>query len=343
MTIREIATQLNVSPASVSIVLNSKPGVGTELRKRITDALIKNGYSIKENKTAAPSENPVPEKAKTILFLYYIEERYLLLKNNDVLSIYLNEIQGICNQHNCNLLVRNVTDESFCKELMNTDGIDGIILLGIEMLEQSALDRSISNKPLVILDGHFPFSSVDSVNIDNQVGLYNVVKYLYQNGHRKIGHIKSKTGYGCLPDRWRSFYQALHHFGLACAPEHVLEVSMPPSKLQEDVIQYLKNTKDLPTAFFADNDFIATSAMIGIQQAGYTIPDDFSIIGFDNVDISTLFKPNLTTVTMDFRGMAQAAVLRLLRLIQEPDATIIKSTITPSFIERESVKDLGNC
>ena len=85
MTIREIAAELNISPTAVSYVLNNKPGVRKELREKITKILIQNGYSIKED--AAQDLKKVPDlpKQQTILFLYYISERYLFLRNNNCL------------------------------------------------------------------------------------------------------------------------------------------------------------------------------------------------------------------------------------------------------------------
>ena len=81
--------------------------------------------------------------------------------------------------------------------------------------------------------------------------------------------------------------------------------------------------------------------MAGMQQAGYVIPDDFSIIGFDNADIATLLKPNLSTISLDFRGMAAEALQRLFQLMEQTDPPIVKSTISPIFIERDSVKNLN--
>lgn len=340
MTIREIAAELNISPTAVSYVLNNKPGVRKELREKITKILIQNGYSIKED--AAQDLKKVSDlpKQQTILFLYYISERYLFLRNNNVLTLYLNAIEEICNRQSCNVITKSVTGDSLGDTLTNTDGIDGVILLGIELYERVIFNRFMCRKPFVLLDGYFPESPIDSVNVDNYIGLYQAVDYLYKKGHRRIGHIKSNMPYGCLPDRWRCFYEILDYFGMPFSKNYLAEVRMQSEFLQEDLQKYLRENKDLPTVFFADNDYMAISAMAEMQQAGYSIPDDFSIIGFDNADISTLLKPNLTTISLDFRGMAAEAVQRLFRLMEQPDLPIVKSTISPVFVERESVKDL---
>ena len=341
MTIKEIAAKLNISPSAVSYVLNNKPGVGKELRQKITKLLIENGYSIKMEANIPQEKKQYTSPKRTILFLYYISERYLFLRNNSVLTLYLNALEKICNKKNCNIITRSVNHDSLYDALSDTDNIDGIILLGIEFYERVILDRSCCDKPFVLLDGYFPESPIDSINVDNYIGLYQAIDYLYQNGHRKIGHIKSAIPYGCLPDRWRCFYEILDYFGLSFSQNHLVDVRMQAELLQDDIQKYLQENNDYPTAFFADNEYMAVSALAGIQQAGYSVPDDFSIIGFDNIDIATLLKPNLTTISFDFHGMAQEAVLRLLQLMDNPDLPIIKSTISPAFIERDSVKNLN--
>ena len=341
MTIREIAAQLNISPTAVSYVLNNKPGVRKELRETVTRILIENGYSIKEESSAEPKINPDSSKQKTILFLYYISERYLFLRNNNVLTLYLNAIEDVCNRQGCSVIIKSATREVLGDTLTNTEGIDGVILLGIEFYEKVIFNRSMCPKPFVLLDGYFPESLIDCVNIDNYIGLYQAIDYLYRKGHRKIGHIKSAMPYGCLPDRWHCFYEILNQFGIPFSKKHLAEVRLQSEFLQEDLLRYLREHKDLPTVFFADNDYIAISAMAGMQQAGYVIPDDFSIIGFDNADIATLLKPNLSTISLDFRGMAAEALQRLFQLMEQTDPPIVKSTISPILIERDSVKNLN--
>ena len=104
MTIKEIAAKLSISPSAVSYVLNNKPGVGKELRQKITKLLIENGYSIKTEANIPQEKKQYTSPKRTILFLYYISERYLFLRNNSVLTLYLNAIEKICNkkklQHN---------------------------------------------------------------------------------------------------------------------------------------------------------------------------------------------------------------------------------------------------
>lgn len=343
MTIREIAAELGISPTSVSYVLNNKPGVRKELRDTITKRLLENGYTIREDEFSESKllkQTPCRMTRQTILFIYYISERYLFLRNNNVLTLYLNAIQEICDEQNCEVIIKSVNNDTLYETLSDLDHVDGVILLGIELYERLFFDRSICSKPLVLLDGYFPESPVDSINIDNYIGLYQAIKHLYEKGHRKIGHIKSCISYGCLPDRWQCFYNILEQFGLSFSSNYLIEVRMQADLLQEDVLHYLNHQTDVPTVFFADNDYMAVSAMAGFLQAGYSVPDDFSIIGFDNADISTLLKPNLTTIAFDFKGMAREALQRLFCLMENPKLPVVKSTIAPVFIERDSVKHI---
>ena len=81
------------------------------------------------------------------------------------------------------------------------------------------------------------------------------------------------------------------------------------------------NAEDLPTVFFADNDFLAVSSIQAITRLGYSVPDDISIVGFDDLDICTLLKPHLTTSKVDFGAMARAAIRHLMNLIEGSGAS----------------------
>ena len=329
MTIRQIADMLNVSPSTVSVVLNNRPGVRSELRERIKDVLIENGYTIKEPKTTAG----------TILFVYYKSTNYLAARKDDTLTVTLNAIEQVCREERYTFSLTNATyqniDELFSKN--NLAGIDGIILLGTEYYHEPRESFYKIPVPLVVLDGFFPEYPINTVNIDNSYGMHQVISYLLENGHRDIGYLKSAVEFGCLRDRKDCIRTSMERLGLQLNPDYLIEVSQESEKIQAEMTHFLEYTDTLPTAFIADNDIIGVSAIQALQRKGLRIPEDISIVGFDDSNICTIFSPQLTTVKSDFKRMAELATRRLIQMISLEEPGIIKSTVGTTFIPRQTV------
>ena len=109
----------------------------------------------------------------------------------------------------------------------------------------------------------------------------------------------------------------------------------------QDMLQYLKKNPKLPTAFFADNDMIALGAMKALQERGYRIPEDVSIVGFDDLSFSAISSPALTTLRVPNKEMGKIAVRRLVELVEGIGTdTVTKTQVCPSIIYRDTVKKM---
>ena len=337
MTIREIASALGVSPSSISNVLNNKPGVGDELRKKIQSALKENGYTIRTS-----VEKHGGSLSYTLLFLYYQSTNYLSYRNNDILLLSLHEIEKYCQKLKHRCIFKQANHQTLPDMLSpeNLTGIDGVLLLGTEYYHKAHPAFFTCNRPIVVMDGLFPEEKICTVNLDNETGIFGLIEHLHKKGHSQIGYIKSRIEFGCLRDRTACFYSALNHFSMCLDPANIIEVSADSATIQKEMELYLNQAIQLPTVFFADNDFIAVSCYQIIQQLGYDIPRDISIVGFDDSDICTLLKPHLTSVHADFKGMAKVTVNQLMNMIEDPSLPVTKLTVASTFIERDSVFDL---
>lgn len=332
MTIRQIAEMMKVSPSTISVVLNNKPGVRQELREQIKNVLIENGYSIKES----------PNSLGKILFVYYKSTNYLAARKDDTLMNTLNAIEDVCQKERYAFSLANATyqniDSVFSKK--NLTGVDGIILLGTEYYHEPKECFYKLPVPLVILDGFFPEYPINTVNIDNSYGVHQVLTHLLNKGHREIGYLKSAVEFGCLRDRKNCIHSSIERLGLHLNPDYIIEVSQETEKIQQEVTCFLNNKEKLPTAFIADNDIIGVSAIQAMQRKGLRIPEDISVAGFDDSSICTIFSPNLTTVKSDFGRMAEIATQRLIQMINTGDSGIVKSTVGTSFIPRQTVAEI---
>lgn len=329
MTIRQIAESLGVAPSTVSVVLNNKPGVRSELRQKIRDTLTENGYSIKDNKASQGR----------ILFVYYKSTDYLAARGDDTMSSILAGIEAVCLDKRFTFSVANATPRTLDDILLAAapETYSGVILLGTEYYQPPRDAFFALSVPLVVLDGFFPEYPLNTINIDNSYGVHQAVKCLLDNGHPKIGYLKSSIEFGCLRDRKNCVRSSMNELGLTLEPQYVIEVSQESEVIQKEVEYFLKTSETIPTAFIADNDIIAVSAIQAFQRAGLRVPDDISIIGFDDSKVCTILTPYLTTVRANFVGMARLATERLIQMIGEGAGDIIKSTVGTELIQRQSV------
>lgn len=330
MTIRQIAESLGVAPSTVSVVLNNRPGVRSELRQKIRGALVENGYSIKEPKATQGN----------ILFIYYKSTDYLAARKDDTMTSILGGIEEICGEKHYTFSIANATPDTIDEILMSAspEEYSGIILLGTEYYQTPSDSFFRVSVPLVVLDGFLPEYPLNTVNIDNSYGVHQAVKCLLESGHPKIGYLKSSIEFGCLRDRKNCVYSSLEQLGLTLEPQYVINVSQESEVIQREVEYFLKTSATIPTAFIADNDIIAVSAIQAFQRAGLRVPSDISIIGFDDSNVCTILTPYLTTVKANFNGMAKTATARLIQMINNADENdIIKSTVGTILVERQSV------
>ncbi|MDO5548259.1 MAG: LacI family DNA-binding transcriptional regulator [Eubacteriales bacterium] len=332
MTVRQIAEHFGVAPSTVSVVLNNRPGVRKELRSQIEDVLIKNGYTIKNNSSSTPA------KSGNILFIYYKSTDYLAARKDNTMASILSGIEEICHQNNFTFTLTNATPDTLDDILLSVspENHSGIILLGTEYYQNPSSSFFQTPVPLVVLDGFFPEYPLNTVNMDNSYGVHQAISHLIENGHTEIGYLKSSIEFGCLRDRAACIYSSLTQLGLS-HPGCVIEVSQEPMVIQQEVAQYLDSLPSIPSAFVADNDIIAVSAIQVFQKKGFRVPEDISIIGFDDSNICTIVTPYLTTVKANLTEMARLATSRLIAMIQKPSPGFIRSTVGTALVQRESV------
>ena len=213
----------------------------------------------------------------------------------------------------------------------------GIILLATEM-EWKDIQRfqEISNR-MVVVDAWFPEGQFDTVLMNNTDSFYSMVVYLYQNGHRQIGLIDSSFEIQNFRFRKRGFLNAMQELKLPCNSENFLKVHPTMSGAYEDMKIYLSHHPKLPTAFCVINDIIAFGVMKALKEFGYKIPEDVSLIGFDNMPFCEIMSPQLTTIDILKREMGEMAVRLILAKIQKTYNYPLKIQLSTSLRERESV------
>ena len=331
MTIRQIAEQLGVAPSTVSVVLNDRPGIRPEMREKIRKVLQENGYRIRTKE---------PETNGNILLIYFKSTDYLSGRKDGTLSSILSGLKETTEKHQYTFSITNADAGTIDSIIRDESGKSiGIILLCTEYYENPTPAMTEAAIPLIMLDGYFPEYPLNTVNMDNSYGISQLVDHLVSHGHKKIGYLKSRMEFGCLRDRTNRIYDSLRHHGIE-APFCIINVSQEPASIQQEIRAYLDAGPDLPSAFIADNDAIAVSAMQVFQNAGYKVPENISITGFDDSEIGKIITPNLTTVQADLTEMARQAVLRIITMHEEGSKTFTRINIGTCMIERDSVSQI---
>ncbi len=167
------------------------------------------------------------------------------------------------------------------------------------------------------------------------------MEYLIRKGHRQIGYLRGSFRIKAFSYRSIGYRRAMSRHGLPVQPDDIITLGTTTESAYRDMITRLEENGRLPTAFFADNDVIALGAMRALQEKGYRVPQDVSIIGFDNIPFGEISSPRLTTIHVFKQEMGEIAVRRLTDHINLGSTVKTKIQVCTEFVERESVRDLN--
>ena len=337
MNFRGIADKLGVSIATVSRVYNGKPGVNKEIREKVEAELANNGYG--------PGEKTDPDSAEKnglamIVFVVYEGENYNVERSADYFAGILLGAEKTAKKLGYLLSVARVKQdnfESFITESREVKLSKGVLLFATELTDDRLDILDKCPVPIMVIDNEMKLKSYNSICVDNYYGTYKALEYLKKLGHRKIGFFAPTCPIGGMPLREKYFYEIMPELGLETDKRFIAKADHVLLEGVRQVNEYLDNAKELPTAFFAANDSIGVSAIMALKQHGYSVPEDISIIGFDDVNIGNASDPQLTTMRIDLAAMGEIGIRRLAELINGAD-NVQHIYIETSLVIKESTK-----
>jgi len=332
--ISDIAGPSGVSVSTVSLVLNDKPGVSAETRARVLQVAAELGYPLKPMAGLAKGNH-----LTTVGMVVKIDPD-ILPQANPFYSKVIMGIEDACRRKGINLLFASLpVDEDNrpveVPALLYNEIANGLLLVGTFVDETITSVSSRRPPPIVLVDGYSEAESYDMVISDNFQAAYQAVEYLINKGHRHIGLLGSNDC--CFPslmDRRNGYLRALkeNHIG----DEYISDFNINKSKGYEETIKLLAEHPHL-TALFCINDDVAGTAIRAVQSLGKGVPEDISIIGYDDTYIAANTRPALTTMHVDTVAMGRAAVHLLSLRFENPESARMTLTIHPTLVERESV------
>ena len=331
MTLRELSKVSGISASTISLVLNNKAGISDKTREEVLNLVSKHKYKL-------PKKNSNTHiKERNILFLKYIEHGKIVEENAGFISSIIDTIEIECRKKFFGLSIvvceHNLQDTL---HRLNYSLYDGIIVLGTEFDKGDYSVLDAIPIPYIVIDNPMPNFDCTCISINNKLIAYKAVEYLYQRGHGKIGYLCSNKQIQNFKERAIGFKDACDEFGL----EDIHKISLGPtlSESYQSMKKYIDDGNKIPECAFADNDTIAIGAMKALHEYGYKIPEDISIIGFDNIPFAEVSSPSLTTMEVPKKLIGKMALEFMCKRIDEKTSDNIKITVGAKIIVRGSTK-----
>lgn len=329
LSLKEIAQILNVSPSTVSLVLHDKPGVSDITRERVVQLLKTHGYV---------DDKKMSDDNKVIRLFKYSTKSYFAEKNGGLSDVLIDSIGLEARNLGFSIVITVCHEGEFIKylDMIESEQQDGMILLGTDLplvYRDYFQNRLV---PMVIVDSHMPLCNIDSVMIDNYGCIYQALDYLYHKGHRNIGYVHSCLETANFWERHKAFYSIMNEMGLTVSSDNIYTVIPSMNGSYKNFSMYIRNGRPFPSALLSDNDTIAIGCIKALRNSGYRIPEDISVIGFDNNPFGQMSDPSLTTIGIPADFMGKTAVRMLNRRINTPDSPVCSIIISGDLIVRGS-------
>ena len=327
VNIKKLSELSGYSPATISNALHNRRGVSQETAAKVWKLAQEAGYKVKSSVTS-------------IKLVTYSDSGEVYSDSPFFTAL----MEGVENEaRRCgydttiyNLYRRQPDYEQKLQQLL-ADSSSAILLLGTELSEKDARPFLAAQSPLVLLDCSFDTLNFDAVLMDNESSVAQAVDYLISQGHTEIGYLRGSVRIRNFIKRGRGYRRAMEVHGLPLNEKYVLDLRPSIAGAYQAMDKILKTGRSMPTAFIADNDMIALGAMQALQRNGYRIPEDISVIGFDDISFCEVFLPHLTTVKVYKKELGQVAVQELVALMQNPDRVKTKTTTLNELVIRKSV------
>ncbi|MBM7094838.1 LacI family DNA-binding transcriptional regulator [Bacillus sp. H-16] len=331
-TIYDIAKKTGFSITTVSRALNNYTDVSEKTKKKILEAVDEMGYypnSIARSLTT---------KKSWALGVIFVEDLGVGIKHpffSAVIESFKQNVESL--GYDIIFLSRNIGGEekSYVDHAIHR-GVDGIIVMCSDFEDKEVQKLIESPIPSLVVDLHSDKSSV--VYSDNYRGSILAVDHLHELGHRKIAHIKGHQKTFAGLERLRGYRSAMENYGLDIPSSYIADGGFFSYEGGYDAMKEILSLEDRPTAVFVSGDNMALGALKACKEAGVSVPDDLSIVGFDDIEISKHITPGLTTIRQDTDLIGKKASEVLVQQINMRSRDYAAVTIPVQLVVRESTK-----
>lgn len=338
VTLRDVAELANVALGTASQALSGKDGVLAETRRRVMQAAIELGYDIRYPLTEA-QQKPI--------------QRIGVVKHNSydrpgLDPFYFPVIAGIereCREQGVSMIYTTLEVDEFNRAIslgknIFRENFEGMLVVGAYINRDIMRQLSSAGCPVVLVDGYAEANRWDRVLMNNFSGAVTAVQHLIENGHRHIGLIGSSTNcYPSIMERRAGYFHALREHGIT--ETFVIDSVLNRDAAHQATLQLIHSNPQI-TAIFVVNDNAAIGVINAARELDRAVPQDLSIVGFDDISFSQDMVPPLTTMHVNKLEMGKLALRQLIYRAENPKAPIATVNIDTTLVLRKSVKSILN-
>lgn len=331
----DIAGKLGVSTVTVSKALSGQKGVSEPMREKIKQLADEMGYK-------PPSAMKQQRQAKSYNIGVLVSDRYL----DKYDSFYWKMYQCVATkavQKDCFTMLEVVTYENEMEltlpKIVLEHKVDGMVIVGKLSGEYLKELKERCNIPTVYLDFYDEHVIEDSVISNSYYGSYLLTNYLFEQGHRKIAYVGTLLITASITDRYFGYAKSMMEHGVQIPKEWVI----PDRDMKYGLINFdgkLENYKDQPTAYVCNSDLTASFLVKKLNEQGLSVPEDVSVVGFDNYLYPGLCEIGITTYEVDMKEMARKALHILIKKMNGEHYRQGISIVEGHMVHKDSVRFL---
>lgn len=326
-TIFDIARESGVSYSTVSRTLNGFEFVKPSTREKVLAAAKKLGYvpNSQARSLAGGSSALIGVLVPTLSNSYIIEILHGI--DEELAQSHYNLILYSTNRH-------QGKEATYVANIVN-GAADGLLLVAPSITDPYLEVLRQQDFPYVLIDQDDRIEQSMMVKANNRQGAYEATRYLIELGHRRIGFLAGLPQLNSATERFEGYKAALADHGIPFREDYVARGDFRV-QVGHQGVQKLLALRDVPTAIFAANDLSALGAMDAVREHGLRIPEDISLVGFDDIPQAAIAYPKLTTVRQPLDQMGREAVKMLLERLESPFLEVRRLTLETQFIIRDS-------
>lgn len=330
ITMRDIANALDVSTVTVSKALSDKEGVSEEVRSKIKQKAQEMGYRYNSLAKAMKEGSSYNIGILVAEKFFSSNSFYSDLYKKIIMELTKTKYSGI-------LEIISYVDEVELNmpNMIVNNKVDGIILMGqistgyIEHMDEMKI-------PYIFLDFYDEHSQIGAIVSDNVYGSYLLTNYLISMGHKEIAFIGNISATSSILDRYLGYYKSLLFHNIEMKKEWLIS-----DRDESGRYIHIELPKEMPTAFVCNCDQVAYLVMEQLKEQGYLIPEEVSIVGFDDYIYSTICSPQLTTFRVDMEAMGEIAVDAISKKIVDEEYLMGRKVVSGNLVIRDSVKKIS--
>ena len=333
----DIATKLGVSVVTVSNALAGRDGVSEQMRRKICETAEKMGYK-PSNTKSEKKRLAMPKIGKNVGIL--TSERFVGARGTfywELTASISNQLSqlNVCTVYEC--VTADSEKNGILPNMVTDNKVDGIIVIG--QVHRSYIDcLSKLTMPLMFVDFYDNRYNIDSVISDSFNGGYMLTDHLVAKGHRKIGFFGTLNATSSINDRYLGYVKCIMENELEFRNEWIIG-DRNERGILNDKIDF---PDEMPTAFVCNCDETAFRVISALKSKGVRVPEDISVVGYDNYTVSSICIPTITTVEVDLDKMAEVSVDVMAKKLIDPTFTEGRRIISGKLIVKNSVLDIRN-